>query len=198
MMKLRRKRKEQKLTKSTMVRPEDLYYKFREEHPDSMIHITQFCSLIGFCMKGFADEIADGNVLNMGHRLGKIFIKKVNRKHSVYVVDKEESAKIKKELYGCHGCDRYEEVNKVGRCKDTNKNIFVTICKKNPTLLSGKNNRNGIKWVVPYVDDYYYRVEWERKYGVIGNKMCYYMTSAEYIRKKLGEQKRKEELFNNK
>lgn len=197
-MKLRRKKRKQKLVKSKMVRPVDLYYRFREEHPDSNIHITQFCSLINFCMKEFSDEIAKGNVLNLGHRLGKIYVKKVNRKHDVYVVDKIASAENKKQLYGCHTCESYEDVNNIGTCKESGRNILVTICHKNPKLLSGKGNKDGIKWIVPYVDDYYYRIAWERKYGVISNKNCYIMESAKYIRTKMIEQERKEELFNNK
>lgn len=185
--------------KSKAISTKELYLKYKEEHPESNIQYVQFRKLINFSLDGFLSQIIEGRVLNMGHRIGLLFVRKNRRRFEVYTVDKISSSKNKEGIYGCEECEfRFNEDKKIPSCKISGRNIFSTVCVKSPTLAKGKNSNNGIPWVVPYTSDHYYAFVWQQSNSKLANKYFYRFKTDPAVSKAISEKELKEVKYNNK
>lgn len=106
----------------------DSYRWFKKENPDTQITYSLYKHIISRFNKRVSEEILEGQVFNMGQRLGTIRIKKIPRTFNKPTIDWGETNRLKKQ---------------------------------------------GIKQLVYYTDDYYYRWNWDKHRCLVKNKSVY-------------------------
>jgi len=178
---------------------DELFKMYKKQHFDSTMHIIQFRKLINFCLDDWGEQILQGKVLNLGNRMGLLFIRMCKRNYDLYVIDKISSSKNKMDIYGCESCDEYIfPENNIGLCTRTGKNIYATICHKQPTILKGKNNEFGKPWVVPFTNSYYFALVWQKAFARTKNRRIYDFVTSPAMKKKIVKEENKELIYQNK
>lgn len=108
---------------------EDVYKEFIKEHPDTILSYKMFKSIISQFNKKAAQKILEGHTLWLGHKLGNIRIKKIERaNYSKPAIDWGETNKLKKQGIEKHV---YFTDNfyfrwfwEKARCQVTNKSVY--------------------------------------------------------------------------
>lgn len=72
----------------------DMYRAYKKKNPDTDITYTLYRLILEQFNIKVADKILDGSVFNMGHRLGNIYIKKIQRTPSNKTIDWNETQKM--------------------------------------------------------------------------------------------------------
>lgn len=106
----------------------DAYRWFKKNNPNTTITYTLYKHIISQFNKKVSERVLDGEVFNMGYKLGTIRIKKIPRTFNKLSVDWGETNRLKKQ---------------------------------------------GIKQLVYYTDDYYYRWNWDKNRCLVKNKSVY-------------------------
>lgn len=106
----------------------DAYNWFRKKNPDTTVTYPLYKQVISQFNKKVSNAILEGQVFNMGHHLGTLRIKKIERTFTRPTIDWGETNKLKKQ---------------------------------------------GIKQLVYYTDDFYYRWNWDKSRSRAKNKSVY-------------------------
>ena len=106
----------------------DSYKWYKQLNPDSPVTYALYKHIISRFNKRVSERILEGQVFNMGQRLGSIRIKKITRTFNKPTIDWGETNRLKKQ---------------------------------------------GIKKLVYYTDDYYYRWNWDKHRCLVKNKSVY-------------------------
>lgn len=81
---------------------EDMYRFYKRSNPDSDVTYTLYKHILSEFLKKAADKILDGEVLYLGHKLGAIRIKKVERNFDKPTINWCETNKLKAEGINQH------------------------------------------------------------------------------------------------
>jgi len=111
----------------------EMYELYRAKRPTSEIPYWMFKEVISRFNKKASDTIIFGQILNLGNRLGDIFIKKINRNYRKPVVNWGASKTRKAEL------------------------IAAGITPKDP------DHPEGEEWIIFYTDSWYLRWAWSKR-----------------------------------
>ena len=106
----------------------DSYRWFKKQNPETTITYSLYKHIITRFNKRACEMILEGQLFNMGQRLGSIRIKKIPRTFNKPTIDWGETNRLKKQ---------------------------------------------GIKKLVYYTDDYYYRWNWDKHRCLVKNKSVY-------------------------
>ena len=106
----------------------DSYKWYKSQNPDTPVTYALYKHIISRFNKRVSELILEGEVFNMGQRLGTIRIKKIPRTFNKPTIDWGETNRLKKQ---------------------------------------------GIKKLVYYTDDYYYRWNWDKHRCLVKNKSVY-------------------------
>lgn len=75
----------------------DAYEAYRKKNPDTSVTYSLYKHIVAEFNKKVSERILDGEVFNMGHRLGTIRIKRIPRSFNRPSVDWYETNKLKKQ-----------------------------------------------------------------------------------------------------
>ena len=75
----------------------DAYRAFRKKYPKTTVTYSLYKHIIAEFNKKVSEVILDGQVFNMGHRLGTIRIKRIPRSFNKPTIDWHETNKLKKQ-----------------------------------------------------------------------------------------------------
>lgn len=106
----------------------DAYKAYLKKNPKTTVTYALYKHIIAEFNKKVAEKVLDGQVFNMGHRLGSIRIKRIPRSFNKPAIDWYETNKLKEQ---------------------------------------------GIKKLVYYTDEYYFRWNWDKHRCMVKNKSVY-------------------------
>jgi|TARA_R100001510_G_scaffold51875_1_gene52087 hypothetical protein len=106
----------------------DAYKWYKKNNPDTTVTYSLYKHIISQFNKKVADAMLDGEVFNMGYKLGTMRIKRIPRTFNKPSIDWGETNRLKKQ---------------------------------------------GIKKLVYYTDDYYFRWNWDKARCMVKNKSVY-------------------------
>lgn len=73
----------------------DMYAHFKKQNPESDVTYTLYKHTLGEFFKKVSNEILEGETFNLGHKLGKIRIRKVERNYNKPTIDWGATNKLK-------------------------------------------------------------------------------------------------------
>lgn len=115
---------------------QDAYRWYKKNNPNSQVTYSMYKHVISEFNKKVSQRIMDGEIFNMGHRLGTIRIKRIPRSFNKPTIDWGETNKLKKQgimkivyftddFYFRWNWDKY-------RCRVKNKSVYTFAPTKGP------------------------------------------------------------------